>query len=68
MPLKKAVVSCSLTINGESDGDGRSSSSVLSDDCPLSGVLRHGWDNDQGLRTVLFNHNLVGVVAHHLLS
>lgn len=57
-----------LTIDSESDGDGRPSSSVLSDDCPLSRVLWHGWDDDQGLCTVLFNYYLVGVVANHLLT
>ena len=61
-------INCSLTINSESDGDRRTSSSVLSDDGPLSRVMWHGRDDDQGLGTVLFNYYLVGVVANHLLS
>lgn len=57
-----------LTVNSQSYRDGGPSGSVLSDDRPLSRVLRHRWDDDQGLGTVLFNHYLVGVVIDHLLS
>lgn len=59
--------SSSETFNSECDGDRWAPGSVLGDDCPLSRVLRHGWDNDQGLGSILFNHYLVVVVIDHLL-
>lgn len=61
------MVSC-RTINCKSYRDRSPSRSVLSDDRPLSRVLWQGGDDDQGLGAVLFDHNLVGVIANNLLS
>lgn len=58
----------SLTINSKSYTERCPSSSILSNNRPLSRVLWHGWDNDQGLSTILFNHYLVCVIIDHLLS
>ena len=61
-------MSCGRTVDSERNGDGRASGSVLSYDGPFPRVLKHGRDDDQGLRTILLHHNLVVVVANNLLS